>query len=116
MVKGFRVWRLVMVVAAGCVFLPEAARPRSTRAGTATDARALDKRPEGCTGARTFPVPGSRQIRSTRRAASAVSGWLERLIDTHATAYQVRADLVRAVIQTESAFNRARDRSRARWA
>jgi hypothetical protein len=64
-----------------------------------------DKRPEGCSTAQTFAVPGSRQIRSTRRPSAPVSGRLDRLIDTHAAAYRVRADLVRAVIQTESAFN-----------
>ena len=105
MVKGLRAWRLV-VVATGCVLLPAAAQAQiySCRDGNGTLVLS-DKRPEGCTAARTFPVPGSRQIRSTRRLAAPVSGWLDRLIDTHATAYQVRADLVRAVIQTESAFN-----------
>jgi hypothetical protein len=105
MVKGFRAWGLAWV-ATGCVLLPAAAEAQiySCRDDNGTLVLS-DKRPEGCTAAKTYPVVGSRQIRSTRRVAARVAGWLERLIDTHATAYNVRADLVRAVIQTESAFN-----------
>ncbi len=105
MMKGFRVWRLV-VVAAGCLLVPAAARAQiySCRDGNGTLVLS-DKRPAGCSAARTFPVAGSPQIRSTRRAVGPMPGRLDRMIDTHAAAYQVRADLVRAVIQTESAFN-----------
>lgn len=104
MVKRFRAWRLV-VVATGCVLLPAAAEAQIYSCRDGGTLVLSDKRPDGCTSSKTYPVAGSRQIRSTRRATARVSGSLEQLIDTHATAYQVRPDLVRAVIQTESAFN-----------
>jgi len=105
MMMGSRTWRLV-AVATGCLLLPAAARAQIYSCRNVNGTLVLsDKRPEGCSSARTFPVPGSQQIRSTRRPSAPVSGLLDRLIDSHATAYRVRPDLVRAVIQTESAFN-----------
>ena len=105
MVKGFRTWRLV-AVATGCLLLPAAARAQIYSCRDANGTLVLsDKRPQDCSAEKAFPVPGSQQIRSTRRAGAPVSGLLDRLIDTHATTYRVRPDLVRAVIQTESAFN-----------
>lgn len=55
----------------------------------------------------TYAVPHAAQsIRATRPATSARAKQYEPLILEHATAHAVRPDLVRAVIQAESAFNR----------
>lgn len=56
--------------------------------------------------AKTFAVPNAPDVRVTRPAPSQErTGHYERLIDEHASARGVRADLVRAVIQVESNFN-----------
>ena len=55
--------------------------------------------------ARTFAVPHSRSIRTTRPAIARFENRYDDLITYHASANSVRPDLVRAVIQTESAFN-----------
>ena len=52
----------------------------------------------------TYAVAGTQGFRSTRPVASRKSEPYEQLIATHATAQGVSADLVRAVIQAESAF------------
>jgi soluble lytic murein transglycosylase-like protein len=58
--------------------------------------------------AKTFAVPTATSgIRSTRPAVSSRARQFEPLIAEYAAAHAVRADLVRAVIQAESAFNPA---------
>jgi len=54
---------------------------------------------------RTYPVAGTAAIRSTREVAPPVAGRFDDIIIRHATSNGVRVDLVRAVIQTESAFD-----------
>ena len=56
-------------------------------------------------GARTYVVANSQGFRSTRAVSWTKSEPYEQLISTHATTHGVSADLVRAVIQAESAFN-----------
>jgi soluble lytic murein transglycosylase-like protein len=65
-----------------------------------------DRRPAGVPVA-TYPVAGSTYVRSTRpvQAGGDLDARLDALIEDHARASGVRPDLVRAVIQTESAFN-----------
>lgn len=65
-----------------------------------------DRRPVGVSAA-TFPVAGSASVRSTRPAGDggAIGERLDSLIEYHARANELRPDLVRAVIQTESGFN-----------
>jgi soluble lytic murein transglycosylase-like protein len=59
---------------------------------------------EGAT--RTYVVAGGSQaFRSTRAVSGMKSQAYEQLISTHASTHGVSADLVRAVIQAESAFN-----------
>lgn len=55
-------------------------------------------------GAQTFALPGVTAIRTTSRAANLPTEW-DDVIDEHARANGIRPDLVRAVIQVESAFN-----------
>jgi soluble lytic murein transglycosylase-like protein len=54
---------------------------------------------------RTFAVPDSPGIRATRAAPASRARLFDDLIVEHATRYGVRTDLVRAVMQVESAFN-----------
>ena len=56
-------------------------------------------------GARTFAVPQSPAYRATRPAAGSALTAFEPLIRTHAARQGLSPDLVRAVIQVESAFN-----------
>lgn len=56
-------------------------------------------------GARTFAVPKSPAYRATRPATGMAAASFEPLIQAHATRAGLSPDLVRAVIQVESAFN-----------
>src|SRR5438067_2670552 len=64
-----------------------------------------DRRPSTETTTPTFAVPKAADVRATRPVA--VTRWTTfvDLITEHARAQGVRADLVRAVMQVESAFN-----------
>ncbi len=66
-----------------------------------------NRKPSGLAAAavRTYPVVGTAAIRSTREVAAPVEGLFDDIIIRHATSHGVRVDLVRAVIQTESAFD-----------
>jgi soluble lytic murein transglycosylase-like protein len=55
--------------------------------------------------AKTYAVGPSETVRSTRRVNARAGSAYEPLIQQHAAAQGVRPDLVRAVIQVESAFN-----------
>jgi len=54
---------------------------------------------------RSFEVPRTQAIRTTRFAAADTSRPYDDLIIEHARAHGLRSDLVRAVVQVESAFN-----------
>jgi soluble lytic murein transglycosylase-like protein len=65
----------------------------------------LSDRPLGA-GAVTFAVPETTAVRTTREVrADEIEAYRE-LIEQHASRHQIRPELVRAVIQVESAFNR----------
>jgi soluble lytic murein transglycosylase-like protein len=53
----------------------------------------------------TFAVPQADAIRTTRRVAPTGRNRYDRLIDEHAARHRVRPELVRAVIQVESAYD-----------
>ena len=55
--------------------------------------------------ARTFAVGPTSSVRSTRAATSGRGAAYDEAIERHAAAERVRPELVRAVIQAESAFN-----------
>jgi len=55
--------------------------------------------------AASYPVAGSTTVRSTRSVARPASGRFEDIIVRHAAAHDIRPALIRAVIQTESAFD-----------
>lgn len=65
-------------------------------------------------GARTFAVGGAGSIRATRPRVRVYRNDFDALIDQHAALNGIRPDLVRAVIQVESGYNRyARSRKGA---
>ena len=75
----------------------------------ANGGKVLTNNPATCGQTRTFVVAGS-SYRATRPASPASSSAYDRIIAQAASDYDVREDLVRAVIQVESGFN-ARARS-----
>ncbi len=64
----------------------------------------LSDRPSGAV-ERTFAVPETSAVRTTRQARPVRDGRYDDLISEHARLNDVRTDLVRAVVQVESAFN-----------
>jgi soluble lytic murein transglycosylase-like protein len=64
-----------------------------------------DRKPAQSVETRTFAVPQAQRVRATRYAATERSRAYDDLILEHSRTHGVRADLVRAVMQVESAFN-----------
>jgi soluble lytic murein transglycosylase-like protein len=64
-----------------------------------------DKKPADATVLKTYTVPQAETVRATRYARTDRSGGYDDLISENAMLHGVRADLVRAVMQVESAFN-----------
>jgi hypothetical protein len=62
-------------------------------------------RPPDGTPCRTYGVPSAEGVRSTTDVPSSRTQAYDDLIDTHAQLNGVRADLVRAVVRVESAYN-----------
>jgi soluble lytic murein transglycosylase-like protein len=54
---------------------------------------------------RTFAVPEAPTVRATQPVPTAKARQFDDLIEEHASRHRVRTDLVRAVVQVESAFN-----------
>jgi hypothetical protein len=91
---------LIAVLLAGAV--PASAQIYAIRDENGT--LVLSDKPLGA-GARTFPVARTATIRTTRPADTVSVSRYDSLIEHHAASRGLRADLVRAVIQVESAFN-----------
>ena len=84
-----------------------AASPASAQIYTWTDGNGhlvLSNRPKGGADA-AYVVPKSESIRATRPVETSKSALYDDLIREHARLNGVRTDLVRAVVQVESAFN-----------
>jgi soluble lytic murein transglycosylase-like protein len=64
-----------------------------------------NRRPAAGIEAKSYAVPKAESVRATRYAAVERSRAYDELIAEHAQRNRVRADLVRAVMQVESAFN-----------
>jgi soluble lytic murein transglycosylase-like protein len=64
-----------------------------------------NRRPDSAVDAKSYAVPKATAIRATRFAAAERTRRYDDLIDEHARMNGVRTDLVRAVVQVESAFN-----------
>jgi Transglycosylase SLT domain/Domain of unknown function (DUF4124) len=86
-----------------------AARPAQAQIYTWTDANGhlvLSDHKQGQVGVpKTFAVQETQTIRATRYAAAERSRMYDDLILEHSRQHSIRADLVRAVMQVESAFN-----------
>jgi soluble lytic murein transglycosylase-like protein len=85
--------------------VPASAQIYSWRDANGTLVLSDRRPPSGTDSVRSYEVPRSQTIRSTRYAAADRSRPFEDLIDEHARQQGVRSDLVRAVMQVESAFN-----------
>jgi hypothetical protein len=100
-----RVKQLRLVLA--CGILAAGARTADAQIYAWHDARGtlvLSDRPAG-EGVRSYEVTGSASVRTTTPLDRRRSSEFDPLIDQHARLHGVRPDLVRAVIQVESAFN-----------
>jgi soluble lytic murein transglycosylase-like protein len=93
----------VVILAAAVAALPAAAHAQIYTWRDAAGNLVVSDRPQNAA-ARTFAVASTGGIRSTHAAAIDTARY-EPLISEHAAAHGIRADLVRAVIQAESAFN-----------
>ena len=97
--------RAVLVLAALLV----CARPARAQIYTWVDANGsmvLSNVPQGTNlGIPAYDVPQSSRLRTTRAVEPSRSRSYDDLIETHSRGNGVRSDLVRAVIQVESAFN-----------
>ena len=98
-------WKLIRIVLAAIAVLtatPVVARAQIYSWRDATGTLVLSDRPKG--GAeRTYAVGTSGDIRTTRVAKRNTT--YDPIIAEHASVHGIRSDLVRAVIQAESAFN-----------
>src|SRR5215213_1503035 len=92
----------ITAVALAVVAAPAAAHAQIYSWRDASGNLVLSDRPVDAA-ARTYAAPGT-GFRSTR-AGSARSAAYDALIEQHSSTHGLRADLVRAVIQAESAFN-----------
>src|SRR6185295_4982154 len=95
------------VVVAGALL--SSAVPASAQIYTWRDANGnlvlSDQRPSSDTTTRTYAVPKAPDVRATRAVAIRRWNTYEDLIAEHARIQGIRPDLVRAVVQVESAFN-----------
>ena len=95
-------------VVAGLLVVGVAA-PASAQIYTSRDANGnlvLSNRPQpGSSAVRSYPVPMADTVRATRYVAAERGHAFDDIIGEHSRRNGVRADLVRAVVQVESAFN-----------
>ncbi len=101
-------WELAfwVVVAAGLLLAFSA--PASAQIYTWRDANGqlvLSDRPQDGSSVRSYAVPRTESVRSTRFVPSTRTRLYDELLEEHARLNGVRTDLVRAVVQVESAFN-----------
>jgi soluble lytic murein transglycosylase-like protein len=101
---SFKPIRISLVVAALCGALPAVAYAQiySWRDGAGN--LVLSDHPKDAA-ARTFPVAAGAALRTTRPEAGRRTSSYDALIAQHASNHGIRAELVQAVIQAESAFN-----------
>lgn len=93
-----------LAVMAVCLAAPTAARAQIYSWRDGSGVLVVSNKPhDGAT--RTYIVANAQGFRSTRAVSGTRSAAYEQLISTHASAHGLSIDLVRAVIQAESAFN-----------
>ena len=93
---------LLMVLAAA---LPASAQIYSWRDANGNLVLSNTRRPPEGTASRTYGVPRTEGVRATTYVPSSRTNTYDDLIVEHAQLNGVRADLVRAVVQVESAYN-----------
>jgi soluble lytic murein transglycosylase-like protein len=101
-----RLRRRLLALAVLCLGL--AAAPASAQIYSWRDAKGnlvLSSQRPGGTDVKTFAVPRADAIRATRPVAVSQTRLYDDLISEHARANGLQSDLVRAVVQVESAFN-----------
>jgi soluble lytic murein transglycosylase-like protein len=100
---------MARVAALACVMASFTSRPASAQIYTWVDESGglvVSNVPEGTNlGVGSYEVPQSDAVRATRYVAPERARAFDDVIEEHATRNGVRKDLVRAVIQVESAFN-----------
>lgn len=95
----------MLALAAICITVPTVAQAQIYSWRDSSGTLVLSDTPKDAS-ATTFAVPGARAaIRTTKKVVSKRAAEFEPLILQHSAAYGVRPDLVRGVIQAESAFN-----------
>jgi soluble lytic murein transglycosylase-like protein len=99
-----RLIRSIVAIAAAWLALPAAASAQIYAWRDASGHLVLSDRQKDPS-ARTYTVASARGVRTTRLAPSKKAAAYDSLIEAHASAHSVSPDLVRAVIQAESAFN-----------
>jgi soluble lytic murein transglycosylase-like protein len=98
--------RLLLIVATALVAWPAQADAQIYAWRDGTGRLVLsDRRLDPDAPVTTYAVAGSPAVRTTRQVVPAVSEQFEPLVQEHASRHGIRPDLVRAVIQVESAFN-----------
>lgn len=101
---SYKLLRAGIAIAAVYLAAPPAARAQIYSWRDGSGVLVVSNKPhDGAT--RTYVVSKAQGFRSTRAVSGRRSDGYEQLISTHASAHGVSADLVRAVIQAESAFN-----------
>lgn len=93
------------LVALAMLASPAQAQIYSWRDGNGHLVLANKPEPGSAANVRSYPVPASTSVRTTSRVASDRARMYESIIEEHARLNDVRPDLVRAVVQVESAFN-----------
>ncbi len=96
--------RLPLVVAVLCLLVASPVRAQIFSWRDAQGHLVLSNRPGGAV-ERTYAVPQADSFRTTRPAPSSRGHEYDDLIAEHARRNDIRADLARAVVQVESAFN-----------
>lgn len=98
--------RKILICLAICLGLAAEARAQIYSWRDAKGNLVLSNRPQaGTVSARSYAVPEAPRIRATRFVSAGRSHLYDDAIVEHAQRNGVRADLVRAVVQVESAFN-----------
>lgn len=100
--------RLLTSVVTAALLLVSVSSPAAAQIYTWRDANGnlvLSDRPKEGVALATYGVPKAMTLRATRPASSSRARLYEPLIEEHARLNGVRAELVRAVVQVESAFN-----------
>ena len=109
MLNNFRSLERLQFALAAAALLVGCAAPAKAQIYSWRDANGnlvlSDRKPAQAVDARTYEVPQTQKIRATRSVATERSRAYDDLILEHSRTHGVRADLVRAVMQVESAFN-----------